>query len=192
MPATASNNNWSVNTGGLAAGNVGANVYGAGGDPMAPAGGASRLDKLRMGANQLPDAQYPDGYLGTVQNRYSGKKDPQAILQTRLNDRSYQRGVHKDVKMPSSAYLWPSDFDPQSGLRAEARGKLTPDGTIMVPKYTPPGNPVEKFSAGVANEREMMALYSRYGINAHTGQGTDSVDPARAQVLAGMLPSTSW
>lgn len=186
------NNNWLVATGGLGAGGTGANAYGAGGDPTAFPTGASRLDKLRMGAGQLPDAQYPDGYLGTVQNRYSGKKDPQAILRTRLSDRDYQRGVHKDIKMPASAYLWPSDFDPDSGLKLEARGQVTPDGTIAVKRYAPPGNPVDKFSAGIASKDEMMRLYSRYGINAHTGQGTDSTDPARAKILAGMLPPTSW
>lgn len=192
MPATAGNNNWSVNTGGLTGAGTGSSVYGGGGDPQAMQTG-SRLDRLRMGAGQLPDAQYPDGYLGSVQNRYSGKKDGNAaLLANRLSDRSYQRGVHKATKMSPSDYLWPSDFGPDSGLKNQARGKLGPDGTILVPQYAPPGNPVDKFSAGIASEREMMQLYSRYGINAHTGQGTDSVDPARAQIIAGMLPQTSW
>ena len=186
------NNNWLVATGGLTAGGTGANAYGAGGDPTAFPTGASRLDKLRMGAGQLPDAQWPDGYLGTVQNRYSGKNDPQSILVKRLSDRSYQRGVHRGGKMDPSAYFWPSDFGPDSGLKNEARGKLGPDGTILVRRFSPPGNPVDKFTAGVASEREMMQLYSRYGINAHTGQGTDSTDPARAQIIASMLPQTSW
>jgi hypothetical protein len=145
-----------------------------------------------MGVGQTPEAQWPDGYLGSVQNRYSGKKDIDAQLVTRLSDRSYQRGVHKDVKMPANAYMWPSDFNPDSGLKNQARGKMSPEGTILVKRFSPPGNPVDKFSAGIASEREMMALYSRYGVNAHTGQGTDSVDPARAQIIAGMLPQTSW
>lgn len=191
MVATASNNNWSVNTGGLAAGNVGANVYGAGGDPQAMQSG-SRLDRLRMGVGQVPEAQYPDGYLGSVQNRYSGKKDIDAQLVTRLSDRSYQRGVHKATKMSPQDYMWPSDFNPESGLRNESRGQMGPDGSIMVPRWAPPGNPADKFTAGIASEQEMMQLYSRYGINAHTGQGTDSVDPARAQIMQGMLPQTSW
>lgn len=191
MPAA--NNNWQVLTQGLSAGGTGANAYGAGGDPTAFPTGASRLDKLRMGAGQLPDAQWPDGYLGTVQNRYSGKKDPQAILQTRLTDRSYQRGVHKDVKMPPSAYFWPSDFGPDSGLKFEARGEMTPDGTIMVPKYTLPGNPVDKVLNGQrVTAREMADVYRRYGINSRTGQATDSTDPARAAIMQSMLPPTSW
>lgn len=191
MALTASNNNWSVNTGGLAAGNVGSNVYGGGGDPQAMQTG-SRLDRLRMGVGQVPEAQYPDGYLGSVQNRYSGKVSPQAQLVTRLSDRSYQRGVHKAVKMSPQDYMWPSDFGPDSGLKNEARGKMSPDGTILVKRFSPPGNPVEKFTAGVASEREMMELYSRYGVNSHTGQAVDSVDPARAQIMQGMLPPTSW
>jgi hypothetical protein len=186
----AGNSNWSVQTDGLSVGG-GATVYGAGGDPAAMQS-SSRLDRLRMGAGQTPDAQYPDGYLGSVTNRYSGKKDPKAMLITRLGDRSYQRGIHKDTKMDASAYFWPSDFGPDSGLKNEARGKMTDDGTILVPRFSPPGDPAVKFSAGIANERDMMRLYSRYGINAHTGQGTDSVDPARASILTGMLPPMSW
>jgi hypothetical protein len=188
------NNNWAVQTQGLGAAGTGANAYGAGGDPTAIGTGAQRLDMLRMGAGQTPEAQYPDGYLGQVNNRYSAKNAPQDTnLQTRMTDRSYQRGVHKDVKMPSSAYLWPTDFGPDSGLKLESRGKLSPDGTILVPRFGPPGNPVDRYNSGMSlSEREMTAVYQRYGLNSKTGQGTDSTDPARVSVLRNLAPPMSW
>ena len=181
----ASNSSWSV--GGPFAESAGANVYGGGGNPVTP---AQRLDKLRMGENQLPDAQYPDGYLGAVTSRRSDRADDQ--LRTRLNDRAYQRGVHKATKMPQDAYYWPADFGPDSGLEAQARGRR--DGNvIMTPRWCSTPGPVERYSAGMSmSDAELASVYQRYGINAHTAQGTDTVDPARQQVMSRALPPYSW
>ena len=188
MPA--SNNNWQVN--GPFAETAGANVYGGGGDPVNPAAAAARLDKLRMGANRIGDAEYPDGYLGAVQSRRGGRSAAQDQLRTRLQDRAYQRGVHKDTKMSPDAYHWPVNFGPDSGLRLQAKAVPTPDG-LVTQKFAPPGDPVDRYTSGMqVTDAEMTAIYQRYGINAHTGQGTDMVQPARRAILSRMAPQYSW
>jgi hypothetical protein len=185
MPNPASNNNWMVavqpwNGAG------GQNVTGGGGDPVAPAGAAGRLDRLRMGEGQMPDAQYPDGYLGTVQGRQQGKGQDQ--VRTRLGDRAYQRGVHKDTKMSPDQYQWPADFGPWSGIENESTGHRS-GNVIMVPRFTATGDPVQRYNSGMQiSDADMQAVYQRYGINPRTAQGTDTVNPERAAVMAPMLP----
>jgi hypothetical protein len=187
MPNPGSNSNWLVNSQPWSG--SGGNVVGGGGDPVAPAGAASRLDRLRMGDGQLPDAQYPDGYLGSVNGRQQGKQDDQ--LRTRLGDRAYQRGVHKDTKMSPDQYQWPVDFSPMSGLENQARGRRS-GNVIMTPRFVSTGDPTERYNAGMEmSDAEMQAVYQRYGVNPRTAQATDTVDPARRAVMSHMLPPYS-
>ena len=46
-----------------------------------------------MAQGFAPGAAYPDGYLGTITDRQQDKL--LGAVQSRLTDRSYQRGVHK-------------------------------------------------------------------------------------------------
>ena len=66
------------------------------------------LDFLRSGA-RTPEANYPDGYLGTIQTRRGDRLLEN--LQRRQNERSYTRGVHKGERIDQSDYFWPDDFD---------------------------------------------------------------------------------
>jgi len=169
-------------------------ILGGGGDPAAVdlGTGAARLDKIRMGAGQLPDAQYPDGYLGNYRSKQEGK------LQQRMNDRSYQRGVHKFVKMTPDEYRWPSDFNPDAGIVNQARtAQAMGDGTIQTRRFGSTGDVTERYrgymqGGPMVTDRDMADLYRKYGINGVTGQGTDSVDPARRAVVSKMAPGLSW
>lgn len=110
-------NNWSA----LGA----AALYGTG---TAVGGGGtmarSELDARRMGIGRTPQAQYPDGYLGTINNR-RGDRIVDSV-KNNLNKRSYTRGVHKGERIDPRDYCWPKDMQPDRGLQYEARGEKAP------------------------------------------------------------------
>lgn len=78
------------------------------------------LDARRMGQGRVPEAEYPDGYLGTIQSRREDKILDK--VKNKLNDRSYQRGVHVGERRDPSVYSWPAEFQPTRGLEAQAAG----------------------------------------------------------------------
>lgn len=64
------------------------------------------LDAARsMQGNRLPQAEYPDGYLGTIQSRRDQRVMNQ--LTARANEKSYDRGVHKGERLDPSDYFLP-------------------------------------------------------------------------------------
>jgi hypothetical protein len=68
---------------------------------------------------RTPEAQYPDGYLGTVPSR---RQDRLLDGLRQRTQKPYHRGVHKGTKIDPADYLWPPEFHPLAGLEAEARG----------------------------------------------------------------------
>ena len=103
-----------------AGGLYGGNVVGSGSAmPVA----RSELEAARMGTGSVPSAAYPDGYLGTIRSR----RDDRLLDSTknRVNQRSYQRGVHKGERIDPGDYRWPEQMQPDRGLRAESKGKRT-------------------------------------------------------------------
>lgn len=95
---------------------------------------------------QSPDAQYPDGYLGTITNR---RQDKVQNAVTRMNQRQYSRGVHKGERIDPGDYIWPKTFNLFTALEYEAKGKkfaptgdqnphLTNDGKVG-PRGIPSG-----------------------------------------------------
>lgn len=82
-------------------------------------GARDGMDAARMGA-RTPEAEYPDGYLGTIQSRREDRVLD--TLKKKLGDRSYQRGVHKGERIDARDYEWPADFTPDRGLALQARG----------------------------------------------------------------------
>jgi hypothetical protein len=84
-----------------------------------------RLDALRSG--RIPTAEYPDGYLGTLNTRRGDRLQSSGGE----NRRSYERGVHVGSRVPPSAYFWPDDFNPALGLSLQAQGKkFAPSGDV--------------------------------------------------------------
>jgi len=80
----------------------------------------SRLDESRLGVGRVPQAEYPDGYLGNVVSR-RGDKILDSV-KARITQKQYQRGVHKGERIDPGDYLWPDSQRPQRGLESEARG----------------------------------------------------------------------
>lgn len=79
-----------------------------------------QLDALRLGGGRTPEAEYPDGYLGTIRSRREDRL-LDAVKQ-KIGDRSYQRGVHKGIRIDPQDYLWPDALQPTRGLEMQARG----------------------------------------------------------------------
>jgi hypothetical protein len=106
-----------------ASGYIGAyTTTGGGGTPIVP---RSSMDFLRLGVGRAPQAEYPDGYLGTIRSRRDDKGKPYAIsdtvldsLKARQTQRGYQRGVHKGERIDPGQYMWPENFKPDSRLKA--------------------------------------------------------------------------
>lgn len=110
-------NNWGANG---AAGLYGTYTTVGGGGGMLVSSARDSLDYARMGSpGRTPEAEYPDGFLGNPNSRRSDK-----LLENvnSLNQRSYTRGVHRGERIPPSDYVWPSDWNPQRGLKFQARG----------------------------------------------------------------------
>lgn len=90
---------------------------GAGGFTSAGISARDGLDGLRMGGKN-PEAQYPDGYLGTIRSRREDRL-LDAVKQ-KIGDRSYQRGVHKGIQIDAGDYFWPAELQPTRGLELQA------------------------------------------------------------------------
>lgn len=78
------------------------------------------LDALRMGS-RTPEAEYPDGYLGTIRSRREDRLLD--AVKTKIGDRSYQRGVHKGIQIDAGDYFWPTELQPDRGIRLEAQAR---------------------------------------------------------------------
>lgn len=95
--------------------------YGGGGVPVA----RSELDYLRMGVGREPQAEYPDGYLGTIRSRRDDRGRPNSASEVvlegvkRLNQRSYQRGVHRGERIDPSDYYLPRELSMDRGIRRQ-------------------------------------------------------------------------
>ncbi len=105
--------------------------YGGGGTPVA----RSELDFLRLGVGRVPQAEYPDGYLGTIRTRRDDRGRPNGqservsdSLKVRIGQRSYQRGVHRGERIDQSDYYYPAGLDNMRGI--ERQMKASKDGNV--------------------------------------------------------------
>lgn len=99
-------------------------------------------DELLSGHRSQGDTQYPDGYLGTM----SANRRQDKVLGTlsRMNARQYSRGVHKGERINPGDYLWPDEFNKNTGLILQSQGK----------KFAPPGaEPVRLTNDGKVGPR---------------------------------------
>lgn len=121
-------------------------VAGAQGYTSTGAGGLGltmrdQLDAKRASVGSIPSAEYPDGYLGTIQSRREDRLLQQ--MQKKLGERSYDRGVHKGERIDPGDYVWPQDQQPDRGLRNLARGVKTTPTMLLSERLTmgqlPPG-----------------------------------------------------
>ena len=127
------NNNPSPNIQSLgAAGLYGTYTAVGGGGGIYP---RSELDAARMvEVGRAPQAQYPDGYLGSVPSRRGDRLLDS--LKVRQNQKSYVRGVHKGERIDPADYYWPSALQPTRGLQTEARA--VPQGNVLLSRRSSP------------------------------------------------------
>ena len=121
--------NWqSIGGGGFS----GYNNMGGQGTPVA----RGDLDAIRIGTGRVPQAEYPDGYLGTIRSR----RDDRLLdsIKSRVNQKAYQRGVHKGERIEPSAYYWSQDFNDQMGIKRQMKAKFDPAaGVYRIPRQAP-------------------------------------------------------
>jgi hypothetical protein len=172
----------------------GGTTYGGGGSLGGTAGVIqyrSPLDARRAASGQLPQAEYPDGYLGTIVDRHEDKL--LRAVQEKLTERSYQRGVHKGAKIDASDYFWDGKaVTPDAGLRRESRTARKTDYTISVKRFAPVGNPVERLAhigktTGLTPP-EQMAMAKQYGVSVARNPVVLQ-DPDRKARMMRMLPN---
>jgi hypothetical protein len=129
-------------------------------------GARNILDERRMMmSGRTPEAQYPDGYLGSVPNDRHQDKLLQSYGANTRYDRPYTRGVHKGERLDRQAYEWPSWLDLTSGLRRQANGQK---------RWAPVGRPAD--------------VPSMPGSNATPG----TAQPLKAADLAKYAPTWRW
>ncbi len=134
------NQNWQA----LGAGGMygGYSTGGGGNATIHDVSGRSVLDEMRMGTGRVPSAMYPEGYLGTIRSRRDDKGKPNSVseavlnsVQTRVNQRSYQRGVHKGERIDAGDYVWPSEWSNQTGIANQMRGVRTAPVMELAPVH---------------------------------------------------------
>jgi hypothetical protein len=152
------------------------------------------LDAFRSMWRRTPEGQYPDGYLGTI----TARRDDKLLrtLRSRETQRSYQRGVHKGERIDPGDYIWPEQFNLESGLKREATTGL---------RYAPPGGgmqPAVLTNYGKTSNQPYQRPFEE-GRNGMAPRGVPSgftnwpqppqqIDPARAAQLARLAPGRSW
>lgn len=109
----------------------------------------SVLDGRRMMYNRSPNAEYPDGYLGTITSRRGDRMLDS--LKARVNQRSYQRGVHAGERIDPGDYLWPEETPPLAGIERQATtGKrYAPESQFFAPTPTVDGKLAPRGSESV-------------------------------------------
>jgi len=93
----------------------GYNNQGGAGTPVA----RDSMDASRIGIGRVPSAEYPDGYLGTIRSR----RDDRLLdsIKSRVNQKAYQRGVHKGERIEPSMYFWPEGLNDMSGIERQMK-----------------------------------------------------------------------
>lgn len=155
-----------------------ANWLNEGGQGQAAAGYRNMLDMTRAAANpaRMPQAEYPDGYLGNVNSRRGDRllKD----VQSRLTQRSYQRGVHKGERIDPIDYRWRDGVSPTAGLEAQARGE----------RFTQKGTPEEQINHMGKNHALTPEQYSQV-VNQVGLTDPHGMTPMRQAALSRLRPT---
>lgn len=127
------------------------------------AGFRNILDAKRAMVGRTPEAEYPDGYLGSITDR----REDKMLQHVRNNARSYTRGVHKGSRIEAQDYFWPADFNPMTGLEYQARGK----------KWSQSGSPIERLVYGDNRMTQEEEIQIREQMNLPPDPQMKNADP---------------
>jgi hypothetical protein len=149
--------------------------------------GHDYLDNLRMNWRRTPEAEYPDGYLGTLNTRRGDRL--MDGLKSRMNNRPYTRGIHKGERIDARDYAWPEEFNLNTALALQSTAKYVPEAGWTCPRYFPPG-------IGNYLEDERYPTDRRVGPrgvpigarNALVGAPPVATNPDRIPMLRGQAP----
>lgn len=178
MPMSAGQSNWQYMTP-MEIGQPGSMVRANGGAGAQALNFRNPLDAHRaMMGHRVPHAEYPDGYLGTINSRREDR-----LLNTikgRLTQRSYQRGVHKGERIDPQDYYWDDEVRPDIGLEYQAMGL----------RWTQSGTPVERLTnlgtSELADPNRRRALAGEFGIGDRVAE---VIDPVRQQRMRRLMPN---
>ena len=167
----------------------GGTTVGGGGSPGgALSGYRSILDARRSAAvpGRTPQAEYPDGYLGNINSRREDRL--LGHIQSRLTQRSYQRGVHKGERIDPQDYFWNDQVNPQAGLEAEA-GARRKGPVLMTPRWTQVGStPMDQINH--MGKNHMLAPQDFNKVADSVGlQAPQQIDPVRSRRMSRLLPT---
>jgi hypothetical protein len=142
------------------------------------------LDAMRSMWKRTPDAQHPDGYLGTIQTKRQDRL--RQGLQNRSDNKPYARGVHKGERLDGRDYFWPPEMQPTDGLVAQMEGR----------RYVPPGILMEAgqmpMQQGAKVNSSDLARVGVRGVPARTSQVQwGEKDPERSSQLKRLRPPWS-
>ena len=139
------------------------------------------LDELRMNWRRTPEAEYPDGYLGTINPR-RGDRLMDGLKRRQNSNRPTARGIHKGERIDSIDYFWPEEFNLWSGLENQMTGL----------RWAPPGIgqylPDERYPTDGHVGPRSVPVGSRY---AQGGGPIASQDPDRVSVSRSQAPGWS-
>jgi hypothetical protein len=138
----------------MGVGQPGAPVQGGGGGVGPQPFFRSAMDKQVSGWGNTPESMYPSGYLGTTRTRREDRLIDN--LSKRQNQRPYTRGVHRGERIPPSDYFWPPEFNPQSGLQAQAEGRRQAPVGQSNPVYSPRQWSVAETTTGIGERANAL------------------------------------
>jgi hypothetical protein len=127
---------------------------GAGGYTSYGVAARDNLDAMRIGG-RTPEAEYPDGYLGTIRSRREDRLLD--AVKSKIGDRSYQRGVHKGAQIDGQDYFWPQEFDDQMGIRRQSTARRQ-GYTYNSPRFAPLQTTTEQIMYGQGMPRGAQSL----------------------------------
>lgn len=136
-------------------------------------------DRLLTRWGQSPDTQHPDGYLGT-QGSNSRRSDKLLDSVHRQNHRSYSRGVHKGERINPGDYVWPEEFNLETGVLTQSMA-IQAGNVMATPKQSVPGaEPVRLTNDGKAGPRGVPRGIDRAEM--------EPIDPQRRSLLKDLVP----
>lgn len=137
----------------------------------------SVLDARRMMYNRTPNSEYPAGYLGTITSRRGDRVLDS--LKARVNQRSYQRGVHLGERIDPGDYLWPDETGPFAGIQRQATtgARYAPALQFFAPTPTVEGKMAPRASESILTIDQHRAsqlgmLRPRFGFPTRRQQST--------------------